>query len=314
MTTDYLHKLSLRAEHSVGSWNTTELPPWVDPSDPPPGPPGPPYPPWPPEAFCVDFVPRLKIHAASVINPDSCVGLLASGGVPPYTFSIVVQSEGHYWIEGDQVCADEDACGYVTVRVTDVCLNTADHDLISPIGQWLDKTYGCSPIHSIVHPYPDIIDPDWLDYVNYAGTQLHPGEQFLDSIWCYSTYGKYKQLQLSTLYSCYACLIPDGQDETPTCNCPYQFAISVPVIRNAFNCGDDQSVFECVCEKSNTFNGGYCTECISDNYRIGDYRVGVPFEYGDEYGVCFWHPDPGGMYFRWGVPRQAQLYYWIWGC
>jgi len=141
MTSSYYHKLSLRAEHSVGSWNTTKLPPWVDPSDPPPGPPGPPYPPWPPEDFCADFVSRLKIHAADVIQRDSCQYFSASGGVPPYSFSIVRQSGNHYWIDDDEnkVCADEDACGSVTIRVTDACLYTADHDFTNPFGGWVLK-------------------------------------------------------------------------------------------------------------------------------------------------------------------------------
>jgi len=153
MTTEHLHKLSLRAEHSVDSWNTTELPPWVDPSDPPPGPPGSPYPPWPPDDFCTDFVSRLKIHAADVIQRDSCQYFSASGGVPPYSFSIVRQSGNHYWIDDDEnkVCADEDACGSVTIRVTDACLYTADHDFTNPFGGWVTKAR-IWPFHD----YPDI--------------------------------------------------------------------------------------------------------------------------------------------------------------
>jgi len=175
--TTYLHKLAINADITVGTQTEAPLypiptPPYEPPTNPGPGPiPTPWMWPWPPssEPPCDIFQIPLVISAASTILPDTCTPVTASGGVAPYTLSIVEQSEGHYWLDDWQVCADEDACGAVTIRVTDFCGTTADHSMVSPDGQWSSYIDGCAP--GMLGIVPDVASEyaPTYDFTHYWG-------------------------------------------------------------------------------------------------------------------------------------------------
>ncbi len=163
------------SDHYPWEMGPGESPPPYPPDPTPPVPP--PTPPWPPDPCELDPAGPLELDCPETIEQDICVMLSATGGYPPYSYS--VSGVDFSIVDGDQLCTSDEACGSATVTVTDYCGNTDTQDVRCGNGTW-------SPI-----PWKCVI----------PGVPTEGGDT--------RTEGKYKMYQYYTLYGYAVCDISD---------------------------------------------------------------------------------------------------------